>query len=229
MSETVAQRIARIVGEKIVSGELAPGATLRQDHIGNEFGASHVPAREALQLLRAQGLVISLPRRGMRVSPIDPASIQETIEIRAALETLALRLAAPKMNATSFERIELALVACDMTENIVDWETANRAFHRELVSACRMPRLLTMLDDLQLAISRIIFSASRSGGWRPGSSTGHRQIVDALKKGDHHTAVALLDAHIRGLERATAESKLALNTRPSGPPLPLKKFPAHKT
>ncbi len=213
MAETVAERIARVVGERIVSGELAAGALLRQDHIANEFDASHVPAREALQLLRAQGLAISLPRRGMRVAPIDPASIQETVEIRAALETLALRLAAPRMNAAAFERIELALAACDKAESIVDWENANRAFHRELVSACRMPRLLTMLDDLQLAISRIIFAASRTSGWRPGSSIGHRQIVDALKRRDNHTAVTLLDAHIRGLERATAESKLALNPR----------------
>ena len=217
MAETVAERMARVIGERIVSGELAAGTPLRQDHIAEEFDASHVPAREALQLLRAQGLAVSLPRRGMRVAPLDQASIQETVEIRAALEALALRHAAPRINAAALERIELALAAGDKAETITEWESANRVFHRELVSACRMPRLLAMLDDLQLANSRIIFSATRSAGWRPGSSIAHRQIVDALRKRDYHAAVSLLDAHIRALERATADGKpSSRETRPKG-------------
>ncbi|QWW71650.1 GntR family transcriptional regulator [Rhizobium sp. WYJ-E13] len=215
MAETVAERIARVIGERIVAGELAAGTPLRQDHIAEEFDASHVPAREAFQLLRAQGLVVSEPRRGMRVAPLDQASIQETVEIRAALETLALRLAAPRINAAAFERIELALAAGDQAKTIEEWEQANRNFHRELVTPCRMPRLLSMLDDLQLANSRIIFSATRSAGWRPGSSHAHRQIVDTLKKRDFHSAVSLLDAHIRGLERATNDGRsAAAQTKP---------------
>lgn len=216
MAETVAERIARVIGERIVAGELTAGTPLRQDHVAEEFDASHVPAREAFQLLRAQGLVVSEPRRGMRVSPLDQASIQETVEIRAALETLALRLAAPRISAAAFEKIELALAAGDDAKTIVEWEQANRIFHRELVSPCRMPRLLSMLDDLQLANSRIIFSATRSAGWRPGSSHAHRQIVDALKNRDAQTAVALLDAHIRGLERATTENAARANGK-TGP------------
>jgi len=201
MAETVAERIARTIGEKIVFGELQAGQALRQDHIAKEFDASHVPAREALQLLRVQGLVINLPRRGMRVAPLDKISIQETIEIRAALETMALRLAAPKMNAAAFNRIECALTASDQAKTVIEWERANRIFHRELISPCKMPKLLAMLDDLQLTNSRIIFAATQSAGWRPGPSKAHRQIVESLKKRDHHTAVSLLDAHIRGLER----------------------------
>lgn len=201
MTETIAEYIARVLAERIVCGDLEAGAPLRQDRIAEEFNASHVPAREALQLLRAQGLAVSMPRRGMRVAPLDQTSIQETVEIRATLETLALRHAAPRINAAALQRIELALAAGDKAETIIEWERANRVFHRELVSACRMPRLLTMLDDLQLANSRIIFSETRLAGWRPGSSIAHRQIVDALSKKEFSTAISLLGAHIRGLER----------------------------
>jgi len=205
LAETVAERIARVLGERIVCGELSPGDRLRQDRIAEEFEASHVPAREAFQLLRARGLVVNEPRRGVRVSPLDPASVQEIVEIRAALEILALSRAAPRMNGASFERIERALVAGDRAQSMVDWEQANRAFHRELVAPCKMPKLLSMLDDLQLANSRIIFSATRSAGWKPGSSHAHRQIVNALRKKDVGRATALLQAHIRGLERTSGE------------------------
>lgn len=68
-----------------------------------------------------------------------------------------------------------------------------------------MPRLLAMLDDLQLANSRVILAATRSAGWRPGSGHAHRQIVAALRKRDFDRAVALLRAHIRGLERAGSD------------------------
>lgn len=200
MAETVAERIARTLGERIVSGELAPGTPLRQDRIAEDFDTSHVPVREAFQLLRAQGLVVSEPRRGVRVAPLDPRSIQEIVEIRASLETLALRLAAPMMNAASYEKIEEALAAGDQAKSMADWEQANRAFHRALAAPCKMPRLLAMLDDLQLANSRIIFSATRSAGWRPGSSHAHRQIVNALRQRDVNKATTLLAAHIRGLE-----------------------------
>jgi DNA-binding GntR family transcriptional regulator len=203
MAETTAERIARVLAERIVTGDLAPGTPLRQDRVAEEFDASHVPAREAFQFLRSQGLAISEPRRGMRVAPLDPASTQEMIEIRVALETLALAYAAPKLNAACFDRIERALLAGDQAQTMIEWELANRTFHRELVAPCKMPRLLAMLDDLQLANSRIIFSATRSAGWQPGSSHAHRQIVNALKTRDFTKATLLLQQHIRGLERAT--------------------------
>ena len=50
-AETVAARISRILAERIVAGQLAPGTRLRQDHIAGEFGASHVPVREAFRQL----------------------------------------------------------------------------------------------------------------------------------------------------------------------------------
>lgn len=201
MAETTAERIARILGDRIVTGELPPGAPLRQDHVALEFAASHVPAREAFQMLKARGLAVSETRRGMRVAPLDAAAIQEAVEIRAALETLALAHAAPRLNAAAFDRIEAAMAAGEHAQTLAEWETANRAFHAALVAPCRMPRLLQMLEELQLANSRIIFATNRSPGWRPGSGQAHRQIVTALRQKDTERAVTLLRRHIRGLER----------------------------
>lgn len=204
MAETTAERIARVLGDRIVSGELAPGTPVRQDRIAEEFEASHVPAREAFQMLKAQGLLVSEPRRGMRVAPLDAAAVQEMTEIRASLEVLALKYAVPKLNAAALERIERALIAGDEARTMAEWELANRAFHRELAAPCRMPRLIAMIEDLQLANARIILSANRGAGWRPGSNLAHRQIFEALKARDGARAVTLLDQHIRVLERAAA-------------------------
>lgn len=57
MAETVAERIARIIGERIVAGDLAAGQPLRQDRVAEEFEASHVPAREAFSCSELKGLL----------------------------------------------------------------------------------------------------------------------------------------------------------------------------
>ena len=60
-----------------------------------------------------------------------------------------------------------------------------------------------MNDDLRLANSRIIFSATRSIGRQPSSNHAHRQIFNAVKQREFTKAATLLQAHIRGLERAS--------------------------
>ena len=85
--QTTARRIAGAIGTRIISGALQPDAPLRQDHIAREFSSSHVPVREAFRQLEAQHLVVAVPRRGVRVAPLDTNSVKEIAEMRAALES----------------------------------------------------------------------------------------------------------------------------------------------
>ena len=98
--DTVAVRISKMLADRIIAGEIEPGSKLRQDHIAAEFGASHVPVREAFRNLEMQGLVVSEPRRGVRVAGFTHEEVREVAEMRAALEVLALRNAVRKIHAT---------------------------------------------------------------------------------------------------------------------------------
>ena len=84
--DTIASRISRVLADRIIRGEIAPDARLRQDHIAEEFGTSHVPVREAFRRLEAQGLAVNLPRRGVRVASFDLKEVREVAEMRAALD-----------------------------------------------------------------------------------------------------------------------------------------------
>jgi DNA-binding GntR family transcriptional regulator len=203
-SLTIASRIAGAIAEQIISGALAPNAPLRQDHVARQFSSSHVPVREAFRQLEAQHLVISLPRRGVRIAPLDSASVREIVEMRAALEVVALRHAASRLTPAHLARIELALIECDNAETLQDFEAANRAFHQALVSPCAMPRLLASLDGLQLANSRLVFATARHAGWQPRSNQDHRLILQALRAGNLDQACGLLARHIQTIERLTA-------------------------
>ncbi|KRQ92896.1 MULTISPECIES: GntR family transcriptional regulator [Bradyrhizobium] len=198
---TMAGRIAAAIAARIVSGALQPDAPLRQDHVAREFNSSHVPVREAFRQLQAQQLVVGVPRRGMRVAPLDTNSVKEIAEMRAALEVVALRNAAPKLTSRHLARIELALIEGDNAQTIQDFEMANRAFHHALVAPCAMPRLLASLDGLQLANSRVVFAVARSSGWRPRSNQDHRLILQALRARNTDQACSLLARHIQTIER----------------------------
>ena len=194
-------QIMTTLREQIISGELAPGVALRQDNIAQRFGSSHVPVREAFQRLEGQGLVVTLPRRGVRVAALDIASIRENVEMRSALEALALRHALPHFTDAHIDQLEAAQALCDAADTLAAWDTANRAFHAALVAPCRMPRLLATIDTLQLANSRVVFAAGRTRGWQPRSNHDHRLIIDALRARDADRALTLLGRHFGTMER----------------------------
>lgn len=200
-SPTIAARIAELIAERITSGALRPDAPLRQDHVAREFNSSHVPVREAFRLLEAQHLVVTIPRRGVRVAPLDNNSVKEVARTRSALEVVALRNAASKLTSTDLARIERVLLEGDNAQTIQQFEVANRAFHHALVAPCAMPRLLASLDGLQLANSRVVLATVRDAGWRPRSNRDHRLILQALRAGDVNLACNLLARHIHAIER----------------------------
>jgi DNA-binding GntR family transcriptional regulator len=205
-NKTLVERITEALADRIVTGELAPDMRLGQDRIAAEFSASHVPVREAFRRLEAQGLVVSLPRRGVRVAPLDIKAIKEIAEMRAALEVLALRHAAPRLGPADMAAAEAAILAGDTAGNVVDWEAANRAFHRALTAPCAMPRLLAAIDELQVASSRFLFVMNRPTGGRPRSNQDHRLILAALEQRDTEKAANILLRHIQTMERLAGQT-----------------------
>jgi DNA-binding GntR family transcriptional regulator len=202
---TVAGQIAKALAERIVSGAIAPGTRLRQDHVAVEFRASHVPVREAFRRLEVHGLVQSEPRRGVRVPPLDPAAVIEVTEMRAAMEGLALRHAFERIGPPDLATAHAAIAAGDASADIHALETANRSFHRALTAPCRMPRLMAAIDDLHRASARILFATWRELDWQPRSDEEHRTCLDAVERGHQARAVRLLETHIREAGHALAD------------------------
>ena len=199
--DTIASRISRVLADRIIRGEIAPDARLRQDHIAEEFGTSHVPVREAFRLLEAQGLAINLPRRGVRVASFDLKEVREVAEMRAALEGLALKHAAQHLTPAILDAAEEAAREGDAAGDVHAWEEANRRFHRLILAPCGMTRLLAAIDDLHAASARFLFSAWQSG-WEKRTDHDHRAILTALRQGRTDEAAAILQKHVQWIGRA---------------------------
>ncbi len=193
--EPLSDRIARVLAERIISGRITPGTPLRQDHIAAEFDASHVPVREAFRQLEAQGLAISQPHRGFRVTRFETEDLREVAEMRAALESLALRHAAPRLTPTLLDAAEAAIRQGEAADDVQAWEAANLRFHRLILEPCAMPRLLASIGNLHAASTRFLFAAWRSG-WQRRTDHDHRSILAALRRGQTDIACATLARHV---------------------------------
>jgi DNA-binding GntR family transcriptional regulator len=197
LDQSVSGRIARTLADRIVTGQLAPGSRLMQDRVAEEFGASHVPVREAFRKLEAQGLVVSKPRCGISVSLLEPAMVLEVTEMRAALEGLALHHALLHMSTGDLDAAQNALIAGEASDQIADWEAANRRFHLAITAPCGMPRLIASISDLHRSDARFLFATWQQFDWQPRSDAEHWAILEAIKRRDVASGRALLEAHIR--------------------------------
>ena len=212
--DTIAIHITKVLAERIVSGVLSAGERLRQDGIAEEFGASHVPVREAFRRLEAQGLVVSEPRRGVRVAGFGRAEVREVAEMRAALEVLALRHAAPHLSRAVLDAAEEATRLGEKAGDIQAWDEENRRFHRLILAPCAMPRLLRAIDDLHAASARFLFSGWRAE-WEAPSDRDHRAILAALRAGDVEEAIAVLSRHVQWAGQEPRRMPSVLARRPS--------------
>ncbi len=203
---SLTSRIARSLAQRILTGALAPGTAVRQDHVAAEFGASHVPVREAFRTLEAQGLLVSEPRRGVRVAPLEPGLVLEVTAMRAALESLALRRGFPKLTVTDLEAAAAAIAEAEASDAVLIWEAANRRFHHAITAPCGLPRLLATIEDLQRTSARFLFATWRSLDWQPRSEAEHSQILAELRAGRIEPAAQALEAHILAAGDALAAS-----------------------
>lgn len=181
----------------IVNGALEGGRPLRQDEIAREFGVSRIPVREALRQLEGEGLVTFYPHRGATVSELYYEEAMEIGEIRASLETLALRRALPNMTEEDLQRAEEVLDLADSEVTGAEYAQLNRRFHEVLYAPSRRHRLLAMLGPLHTTFDRYIRVYFEVMKHRSVAQQEHRRILELCRRKDADAAVEALERHIR--------------------------------
>jgi len=215
--EIPTDRIASELRERIFRGELAGGLPLRQEQIAEEFGVSRIPVREALSRLEAEGLVVRSHNRGCTVATLSFADLLESVEIRKALETAALRLAVPKLTARDAARAEEILARYARATRPDEWTELNLEFHMTLYRPCGMPRILRMIEELVRGTNRYLRVYISSVAGRDVPMEEHQAILEAARAGDAKRAVRLLEAHVERTRRMLADNAAAASARAPAP------------
>lgn len=198
MSEisTSAEAIANRLRADINAGRWPDGAALRQDELAEIYGASRMPVREALNLLREDGLVTIVPNRGARVALLSAAEAGEIFDLRVLLEAEAMRHAVPAHSRKTLLSIQALQAQLELEDASAAWMAGDRAFHDALYAPCGRPHTLDLIARLRTRVERHGLSRLRPGSRRQGWAREHRQLLAAVAAGDAEAAVQALTAHL---------------------------------
>ena len=185
--------------EEILSGQLKRGETLTEISLSQRLGVSRTPIRGALSRLGDEGLVEIHPNRGAVVVGIGDEELQDIYKIRIRLEGLASAEAAVRISESDLARLRHSVelsefyIAKRDAEHLKELDSE---FHSIIYEASGNRLLCKTLSELHRNI-KFYRKRSLSFGDRLERSVGeHREILDAIERGDAEAADRLTSAHI---------------------------------
>lgn len=200
----------------IIRGEIGEGETLRQDAIAKMFSVSRIPVREALKRLEAHGLVTSVRYKGVVVSPLSAAEIEEIFEFRAAVEPQLIAHSVPNMTEQSLAHAQELCDAFAAEPDAGRWGDLNRLFHSSLYVDAGRSYYFSVVAAANDRIERYIRAQLSLTYGRERAIAEHQAILDACRAGDADKAAELTRDHI--LKASTSLLKfLSANSHPSQP------------
>lgn len=197
-----ADAVTQSLRAMILDGTLPVGVQLKQEALARRFGVSRIPVREALKRLEAEGLAAHTAHQGSVVASKSLQELLEILDIRAALETRALRLAMPRLRREDLARARKLIRSYDASERPGEWAELNLEFHLCLYRPCARPRLLAMIEDLVRGVDIHLRARQSHALGRKGPQAEHRAILAACAKKDGALAVELLEQHIEHTQQA---------------------------
>lgn len=194
-----ADRIREELEQAIMAAEFAEGERLDEVTLSARFSVSRTPVREALHALAASGLVETVPRRGVFVRYPSFIKLIEMFDVMAELEAMCGRLAARRITDEELDRLDEAAAACQraMEKGDADeYYRENEGFHHVLYDASGNSFLAQEASKLHRRLKPFRRLQLRLRGRLKQSMQEHRDVQDALRKGDSERAARVLRRHI---------------------------------
>ena len=143
--------------QAILRGELKPGERLMEIQLANKLGVSRTPVREAIRKLELDGLVLMIPRKGAEVADISEKSLKDVLEVRKALEELAVQLTCEKISKAQIAELKQAAEEFKKilkSNDITQIAEADVRFHDVIYMATDNQKLIQLLYNLREQIGR---------------------------------------------------------------------------
>jgi DNA-binding GntR family transcriptional regulator len=174
---------------------------LDERQLSQDLGMSRTPIREALSVLEQEGFVRSVPRRGLIVVRKSKREVVEMITVWAAIESMAARLAAPRV--TDAELAELrSLVDVfqeDPSEQISEYSRANMEFHKAIIRMGGVELMTSLTENLFIHMRAVRAVTMTQDNRAQRSIADHRNIIAALERHNADLVARLVREHTMGL------------------------------
>jgi len=185
------------VRKRIVSGDFAMGSRLNEVRLANDLGVSRAPVREALRRLSEEGLVVERPHLGAVVRELDASSLVDLYNVRAALESLAIRLATrQRMDTKPLRAIIRRMAAAAESGDYALVARHELDFHSVITNNSGNAVLMGIFHSLEGQV--LMGLALDDSGYQDLEEVAreHQPLVEAIELGDEHAAAEQMQAHV---------------------------------
>lgn len=183
----------------VISGEMKPGEVYSAPALGKRFGVSPTPVREAMLDLVKEGLVVSLPNKGFRVTDVSDEDLDEITALRLLIEPPTVHDVTALIDEAGLARLRrmaVAIVDFASEGDLISYTEADRKFHMTVLEYSGNKRLVALISELR--------GSTRLLGLAPLVATGelgemaleHVELVDLMAAGKAVDAQELMTRHI---------------------------------
>ncbi|MCY4465130.1 MAG: GntR family transcriptional regulator [Chloroflexi bacterium] len=205
---SLSDKIESHLKQEILSGDLMPGQRLTIDDIAERLQVSAMPVRDAVRRLDDLGFLKVAPRRGVFVEDFDQTRFRHTMEVRIALESLAVELAAPRIPEEQILAAREAYVRGGQhfieTGDLSRLVECDNLLHELIVSHSQNPLLISIMGQLQDLIGwahHIVARLQPQGKF--DALPEHLEILDVLLERDVAKTQIVLRKHLQNTLQRT--------------------------
>lgn len=147
-SPVASQRVADIVAERILTGQLKPGDRIKQDELASELNLSRIPVRDALRILETRGLVSLKANAGARVASLTVRDMELSYQIRELLEPMLLAESIPHLTEQDFAEMREVKARLESVTDADDYMPLAKQFHWTAFRGHKAPLLAQIVERL---------------------------------------------------------------------------------
>jgi len=195
----VGPQVHRMLRDRIVRGDLMPGARISETELATEYSVSRQPVREAFIKLAEENLLEIRPQRGTFVRRISLPAVLAAQFVREAVEADIVRILAAAPTSELIARLEMLLqqqMAKADDPDPTEFVALDEIFHRAMAEAVGQAPAADILEGLKIQLNRVRHLTARQFS-RQEVIEQHRAILDALSARDADQASAVMRTHLR--------------------------------
>lgn len=195
--------------QAILRGELEPGERLMEIQLANKLGVSRTPIREAIRKLELEGLVLMVPRKGAEVAEITEKSLNDVLEVRGALEELAVDLACQRITSEQIAELKDAAKGFEEalhTGDVTVYAEADVKFHDIIYVATDNQKLVQLLYNLREQMYRYRVEYLKRQEVHQTLLEEHQYIIECIEKHDGEQAKAAIRTHIENQAKKVGDT-----------------------
>ena len=196
---TLKENVTNLLRQSIIDGTIPSGEELNQAQIAERLGISRGPVREALGQLEQEGLIRSVPYKGVIVTPLNPTYVRELYSLRSALEVFALQLGMERDDAedmANLRRIVDAMRAAAKRNDARELARLDLRFHSSIIHMARSNLLERTWTPLKIGVQRCLHSRHRIYATLEEVVGTHPELLEAMVADDADGASEILRQHI---------------------------------